>query len=223
MHIAGYNKTTLVDYPGKVAAILFLPYCNMSCAYCHNKVLLEQEVPHVEEEEVLSFLKKRSGILDGVVITGGEPTLHRELPELIKKIKSFSYSIKLDTNGTNPDMLAELVSNRMVDYVAMDIKAPPERYPEVAGKNIDVEAVQRSVQFLLKGDSDYEFRTTFAPMLQKEDILKIATWIRGTRRYYLQQYRPTDTYSLPAHSDAYLEETAKKVREEIGVCDLRGL
>lgn len=195
MKICGLNKTTLLDYPEHVAATIFIGGCNFRCPFCHNGdlVLNSGEMQGYSEEEVLSFLKKRKNVLEGVCITGGEPTLYKELPKFISKIKELGYMVKLDTNGSNPDMIEELISKKMLDYVAMDIKAPILGYDKVCGTNVEIEKIEKSVELLKVGEVPYEFRTTIVKELHsKEDILEIGEWLHGAEKYYLQSYQETD-------------------------------
>ena len=170
MKISGIQKLTLLDYPGTVACTLFTAGCNFRCPFCHNAMLVlpEQiEDASLSEDEVLGFLKKRQGVLDGVAITGGEPLLHRELPELLGKIKALGYKIKLDTNGSNPELLRGIIENRLVDRVAMDIKNAPKAYGTTVGvAGLDIAPIERSKDMLLFGDIDYEFRTTVVQGIQ---------------------------------------------------------
>ncbi|MCR5267301.1 MAG: anaerobic ribonucleoside-triphosphate reductase activating protein [Lachnospiraceae bacterium] len=202
MIINGLQKTTLLDYPTKVAATVFFGGCNFRCPFCHNMnlVLHPEEALSLSEEEVLTFLKSRQGILDGVCITGGEPTLQKDLPAFIGKIKDLGYAVKLDTNGTNPKMLSDLVSRDLLDHVAMDIKTAPDRYPEVCGlTDPDLAAIRESVSFLLTSDISYEFRTTVVKEYHTEEVmLLIGEWIRGAKAYYLQSYK--DSEFVPDHS-----------------------
>ena len=188
MHISGLQKTTLLDFPGKVACTVFLAGCNLRCPFCHNASLVTS-IPDamMEEGEFFAFLRKRQGILDGVCVTGGEPTLRKDLPDFIAKIKSLGYAVKLDTNGTNPEMVQALLPS--LDYVAMDIKASPERYSAVCG-GIDLLAdVKESVRILMAGSTDYEFRTTCVhPFHDPEDMASIGKWLRGAKQYYLQNF-----------------------------------
>ena len=195
MKICGLNKTTLLDYPGCVAATVFAGGCNFRCPFCHNGdlVLHSAKMKEYSEEEVLNFLNKRKNVLEGVCVTGGEPTLYSDLPEFIAKIKAMGYKVKLDTNGSNPKMLKRLVEGKLVDYVAMDIKAPVSEYNKVCGVQVDTESVQQSVAYLKQGEVPYEFRTTVVKELHtKQDILEIGKWILGAENYYLQSYRETD-------------------------------
>ena len=197
MEIAGLQKLTLLDYPGKVACTVFLAGCNFRCPYCHNAELIDRILPPVMSgEELLGFLKKRRGLLDGVCVTGGEPTLRGgELRDLIRDIKALSFAVKLDTNGTRPDLLEALCAEGLVDYVAMDIKNSPDRYPETAGVDApQMDRIRESVRFLLDGTVDYEFRTTVVrELFDDNSFLGIGPWIRGAKRYFLQSFEDRDT------------------------------
>tara|TARA_Y100000310_G_C20697519_1_gene826766 strand:- start:5518 stop:6213 length:696 start_codon:yes stop_codon:yes gene_type:complete len=191
LNIKGFQKTSLIDYPDKVSSIIFLSGCNMRCPYCQNRDLVvnHEKLPDIEEKDVLDYLKAKSKWLDGVVITGGEPSLHDGLKEFIRKVKQLNFLVKLDTNGTNPGVLKELVDENLLDYVAMDIKAPLERYDEVAKVKINKEDVQRSVDIIRSSDVDYEFRMTCTPsLIKKEDIIKIREWLKGSKRFIFQQF-----------------------------------
>ena len=198
MKICGLQKMTLLDYPGRVACTVFLGGCDMRCPFCHNSTLADGTSPEVMgEEELLSFLEKRRGLLDGVAVTGGEPLLREENLDLLRSIRRLGYSVKLDTNGTHPDRLRRVIGEGLAQYVAMDIKNSPERYAETAGlKQLDLRPVQESVTLLLEGRTDYEFRTTVVAELHDEDSFrKIGPWIRGARRYFLQKF--TDRETVP--------------------------
>ncbi|MFH1696981.1 MAG: anaerobic ribonucleoside-triphosphate reductase activating protein [Candidatus Diapherotrites archaeon] len=194
MDIAGLQKTTLIDYPGKVACTVFVAGCNFRCPYCHNPDLVQagREIPKMPRQgEFFKFLAKRKKWLDGVCITGGEPTLNAELPEFIGKIKAEGFLVKLDTNGTNPKLLGELIKGGLVDYVAMDIKAPLEGYDKVVGVKVDTAAIKESAAMLMQGGVDYEFRTTVVPELFGEkEAREIAKWLKGAKKYYLQTFNP---------------------------------
>lgn len=238
MKISGLQKLTLLDYPNHIAADLFLAGCNFRCPFCQNSSLVLPEListdqsPGVSEDELFYFLQKRAGILDGVCITGGEPTLHKELPDLIRRIRTLGYRIKLDTNGTNPDMLAALCSEGLLDFIAMDIKSGHKNYPEIAGLNGNyaelLKNVEVSVDFLLSGKIDYEFRTTVVKGLHtSEDFEDIALWIKGCRSYWLQSFRNCDYILLPNHPfSACTEEEMHHfltiVRTTIPHAELRG-
>lgn len=197
MNIGGFQKVTLIDYPGKIAATVFTMGCNFLCPYCHNSELVDgkksKDQPRTDQAEIFKFLATRQGLLEGVCITGGEPTLQPDLPAFIKKIKDLGFLVKLDTNGSNPQMLANLLAEKLVDFVAMDIKAPLEKYKKVVGENINLEDIQRSVD-LVRQTPDYEFRTTVLPALHtRKDILSIGRWLQGSKKYYLQQFKPNKT------------------------------
>ena len=232
MKISGIQKLTLLDYPGTVACTVFTAGCNFRCPFCHNAMLVlpEQiEDASLSEDEVLSFLKKRQGVLDGVAITGGEPLLHRELPELLGKIKALGYKIKLDTNGSNPELLRGIIENRLVDRVAMDIKNAPEAYGTTVGVAVlDIAPIERSKDMLLRGDIDYEFRTTVVKGIHTEDsLIGAAKWIEGAKEYYLQQFKDSGNLILPDGLAAYDEKDmhalADAVREYVPAVQVRGV
>ena len=229
MKICGFNKTTLLDYPGCVAATIFLGGCNFRCPFCHNGdlVLKSGQMTGYEEKEVLAFLKKRRNVLEGVCITGGEPTLHAELPEFISKIKELGYLVKLDTNGSNPEMLKSLVKEKLIDYVAMDVKAPLTKYEKACGVAVDVEKIKQSVEFLKKGEIPYEFRTTVVKELHTgEDILEIGRYLRGASKYFLQSYEESeqnlckDFTAMPREELFLLEQ---ELKTEIEYVKVRGV
>ena len=223
MLIAGLRKTSFLDYPGQPCAVVFTPYCNMNCTYCHNEEILRGGVPLVPEAEVVDYLEKRAGTLTAVTVSGGEPTLQQDLVPFIERVRVLGYRVKLDTNGMKPNVLQQLLLRELVDYVAMDIKASPEQYDAVTRVHCDLEAVRRSIYLLQHSGVAHEFRTTFAPELSTEDILGAAMLVQGAQRYFLQQYRPRKDEDLPAHPPSYVQETAARVREAIGVCEVRGL
>lgn len=192
MHIGGLQKLTLLDYPGRVACTLFLPSCNLRCPFCHNPSLVLPERMEPEgwtEQAVLDFLGTRRGKLDGVCITGGEPTMQKDLPELIRKIRAMGFSVKLDTNGTHPAVLKNLMAEGLLDYVAMDIKNCPEYYSETVGGMDILNPVRESVRLLMEGDLDYEFRTTVCrPFHTMQRMTGIGRWLRGAKRYFIQNF-----------------------------------
>ena len=213
MLIHGLQKMTLLDFPGKVACTVFFDGCNYRCPFCHNSELLGVGFPPLMDDgELLSFLEKRKGILDGVCITGGEPLLQKEL--LLEKIKTMGFLVKLDTNGSFPDILEDLIARGLVDYVAMDIKNSPQRYAQTVGRErFDLTQVEKSIALLLKGTVDYEFRTTVVAQLHNEETIhEIGKWIRGAKRYFLQCFVPRDTV-LQAGLDAPAEEDMKRYAE----------
>lgn len=223
MLIAGFRKTSFLDYPGQPCAVVFTPHCNMNCTYCHNEQILRGSVPLVPEAEVLSYLEKRVGLLPAVTVSGGEPTLQQDLVPFVERVKALGFLVKLDTNGMKPAVLQQLLLRGLVDYVAMDIKASPEKYDAVTRVRCDLDAVRRSIYLLQNSGVAHEFRTTFAPELTAEDVVGAAELVRGTERYFLQQYRPRKDEDLPAHPPSYVRETAEQVRQAIGVCEVRGL
>ena len=192
MRIDGLQKMTLLDFPGKVACTVFTGGCNFRCPFCHNASLVTKlpEKPDYSEDEILSFLEKRTGLLDGVAITGGEPLLNPDIADFIRKIRSMGYAVKLDTNGSFPERLKAIVGEGLVDYVAMDIKNRKEKYAETIGlKNLDLSKIEESIEFLKTGAVDYEFRTTVVEQFHTvEDIRAAAEWISGAKRYFLQNF-----------------------------------
>ena len=196
MIIQGLQKTSLLDYPTKVAATIFFGGCNFRCPFCHNMdlVLHPEHGLSLTEEDVLSFLRSRQGILDGVCITGGEPTLQKDLPLFIEKIKQLGFCVKLDTNGTNPAMLQMLIDAGLLDYVAMDIKAAPQDYAKVCNvSNPELPLIEQSISLLLAGKIPYEFRTTIVREYHNEESMKqIGEWIRGAGAYFLQSFKDSD-------------------------------
>lgn len=192
MLIAGLQKLTLLDYPGKTACTVFAPGCNFRCPFCHNALLVTHKVEElISEEEFFSFLSKRQGILDGVCITGGEPTLQKDLIPFMEKIKEMGFLLKLDTNGARPDALKEVLSKGLADYVAMDIKASPERYAEAVGiADFDTDKIKKSISLLEKSGVAHEFRTTVTDELHsEEDFQKILSLFSESTPYYLQQFK----------------------------------
>lgn len=215
MRISGLNKLTLLDYPGKMACTVFLAGCNVRCPFCHNAslVLDPTSQPEITEEELMTFLDNRKGILEGVCVTGGEPTLSNDLPEFLRKIKDKGYFVKLDTNGTNPDMIEKVIS--FVDYFAMDIKNSKEHYAETVGVgNFNIEPIERSIEILMKRAEDYEFRTTVVAELHAvEDFDNIGKWIAGAKALYLQRFK--DSGDIIGRGFSAPSEDLMKKAEEI--------
>ncbi len=199
MKIAALEKLSLIDYPKLLSAIIFTQGCNFRCHYCYNPMLVwpqsdirnkGKDYSHVLESDLFLFLEERKKKLEGVVITGGEPTLHADLPEFIKKIKKVGYKVKLDTNGTNPDMVARLVKDKLIDYIAMDFKAPLEEYYKVVNVKLDFNKIAKSVKIIRESGIDYEFRTTIVPgLLGSKEIEKMGKFLKGSRAWYLQQFK----------------------------------
>ena len=236
MKIGGLQKLTLIDFPGRLAATVFLTGCDFRCPFCYSaELVLPQRIkeqPEITQKELFNFLKDRKGLLEGVVICGGEPTLNKNLPLFIKKIKKDGYLVKIDTNGSNPKMLEILLKKGLIDYVAMDIKAPKEKYGRAVGmaecwtdrmmKNID-----KSINILKESGIDFEFRTTVVPqLLEREDILKIARWIKPAPKYYLQNFRPEKTIDprferIKPYPQEYLLGIQKALSPFFDICRVR--
>ena len=198
MEIHGLQKMTLLDFPGRVACTVFLGGCDYRCPFCHNYELADGSAPPIMDEgELFAFLEKRRGLLDGVAITGGEPCLRPDLPDLMRRMRQMGYAVKLDTNGAHPDRLAAILREGLADYVAMDIKNSPAKYARTAGlERVDLEAVCRSVKLLMAGDTEYEFRTTVVDELHEAaDFEAIGAWIAGAKHYFLQAF--ADRESVP--------------------------
>lgn len=216
MKICGFNKTTLLDYPGRVACTVFLGGCNFRCPFCQNSSLVVDpgSQPTLNEAEFFEFLRKRRGILGGVCVSGGEPTLSEGLEDFLGKIKDLGYEIKLDTNGSRPDTVKKLAAAGLIDKAAMDIKACPERYGTLTGlSEPDIDAVRETADFLMQGKLDYEFRTTVVKELHTErDFREIGRWLSGAKEYYLQAYKDSDGVLEPGFSSYSLDEL-KRFRE----------
>lgn len=197
MLIAGFQKLTLLDYPGKIAAIVFTQGCNFACGYCHNPemipLLKTQKDTALEPEKILQFLTTRKGLLDGVVITGGEPTVHQDLPEFLKSIKDLDFQVKLDSNGSNPDMLEKIIKNELADFFAMDVKATLSKYKKLVKIEV-AENIRKSIRIIKDSGIDYEFRSTILPSTHSEDDIRdIGKLIKGAKNWHLQSFRPTKT------------------------------
>lgn len=230
MKIKGLQKLTLLDYPGKVACTVFLGGCDFRCPYCHNMdIVLDSEADDfIEKEYLMSFLRKRASMLEGVCITGGEPLMSADVEDFIKEIRALGYSVKLDTNGSYPERLADLVSKGLVDYVAMDIKHSPEKYTAAAGCATPlVGKVKQSVAFLLEGHVPYEFRTTVAkPLHSVSDIEEIGKWIGGDSPFFIQCFADRTTVpdkTLSAPDRAELELMLDAARKYLPRAELRGI
>ncbi len=211
----GFNKLTLLDYPGKLACTLFTGYCNFRCPFCHNAelVLRPDSQPTLDAERVLELIKARASKLEGVAITGGEPTLNKDLPDFIRRLKDETgLAVKLDTNGTNPDMLKKLISERLLDYAAMDIKSSPDGYARAVGlSGVSMSEIFDSVDILTNSGLPYEFRTTVVEGIHTEaDFSKIGKWIRGAKHYYLQAYKDSGDLIAP---DGLKSPSAEKLEE----------
>ena len=228
MKIHGLNKLTLLDYPEHMACLIFTGACNYRCPFCHNAslVLNPGSQPAISEEEILAFLQSRKGILEGVCITGGEPTLQEDLPSFIRKIKDMGFRVKLDTNGSRPGILKALLDENILDYVSMDIKNTPAKYLSTIGlpapqdgnfsDNLIISSVRQSAEILMRSSIPYEFRTTVVKELHsEEDLLTIGKWLNGARAYYLQSFRDSETLvgAAPGQFHAYEPEQMRTFRD----------
>jgi len=230
MKIGGFQKTSLLDYPDSISAIIWTVGCNFRCHFCYNRNIVFGDVDLFPEEEVLSFLEKRKGLLEGLVITGGEPLLQEDIVDFVDKVKKLGYLIKIDTNGSYPEKLKELIDKKLVNYVAMDVKAPKNKYDKLTGVKTDVEKIEKSIEIIKNSGIDYEFKTTFAPeLLTKEDILEIAKWLEGSKRFYLQQFKndvplvSPKLQNVAPYPKEKLIETLKEIKPYFEFCDVRGI
>ncbi|MBU3964565.1 anaerobic ribonucleoside-triphosphate reductase activating protein [Patescibacteria group bacterium] len=232
MKIGGIQKSTLIDYPGKVSATIFVSGCNFKCGFCHNPelVLVEEIKKHqcISEEKIWEFLEERKGFLDGVVICGGEPTIYDDLPDFIEKIQDMGFLIKLDTNGSRPEILQQMIELNLLDYVAMDVKAPKKRYKAVVGADIDVGQIEKSIKLLKKGVIDFEFRTTLVPgLVERKDVLEIVKWISPAPKYFLQNFQSqgkiidSKLSKVRPFQDGYLEKLKEEITPHFDVCQIR--
>lgn len=218
--IGGLQKLSLVDFPGRTAACIFTLGCNMRCGYCHNPelVLPEQFLDAIPVDTVLDWLDTRRGKLDGVVISGGEPTIHDDIPLLARELKSRGFAVKLDSNGTRPSMIAEMIEDGLIDFVAMDVKGPLETYSEIAARPIDTDAIQQTIQLLIQSGIDHEFRTTIVKsQIPISDFEKIGQLVHGAKRFALQHFKPGITVSPQFENETTYGdeefETIKKIME----------
>lgn len=230
MIIKGLQKLTLLDFPGKTACTVFTGGCNFRCPFCHNAALVtELDKEFIPENEFFDFLSSRKDKLDGVAITGGEPLLNKDIGEFIAKIKALGFAVKLDTNGSFPERLEELLSKNLLDYVAIDIKNSPEKYALTVGiASVDVESVQKSVRLLIDGSIDYEFRTTVpSELFEEKDFEAIASFISGAKRYYIQQFKDSGNLIeeglFTAEKKETLERYAEIVKKTVEHVEIRGV
>lgn len=227
MQIGGIQRFSSIDFPKRIASVLFTVGCNFRCPFCHNHELVIGPFPRISEEEIFEFLKSRVGQIDGVVISGGEPTLHHDLPEFIIKIKNLGFEIKLDTNGTNPGILQQLIDNQLLNYVAMDIKHTWDKYHQLTGTQVDIEQIKKSVSMLINSDIEYEFRTTVIQQIHTlDDIIEISKNIRGAKYYAVQEFIPAKTLDekfskYTSFDKKDLQNIRHKIEENIEVFDIR--
>lgn len=228
MKIAGLQKLTLLDYPEKMACTVFTHGCNFRCPFCYNSPLVTDELrSEISEDEFFAFLSSRKGILSGVCITGGEPTLQKDLPDFIKKIKAMGFLVKLDTNGYNPSVLKALLQENLLDYVAMDIKNSKEKYSLTCGIDIDISRIEQSMEILKASGIDFEFRTTIVKEFHGEKELRdISLWLEGQKKYFLQQFKDNGSViecGLSSLSEDEMKKSAKIISAKVPNVVLRGI
>ncbi|MCL2846318.1 MAG: anaerobic ribonucleoside-triphosphate reductase activating protein [Firmicutes bacterium] len=228
MKIAGFQKNSFIDFPGKIASVIFLGGCNMRCYYCHNYNILCSSSNTHDFANILPQIRDQLGFIDAVVVSGGEPTLYPHLEQLIREIKGMGLLVKLDTNGTNPRLMKKLVGEGLVDYVAMDIKAGPTKYDQITMVKNPMDKIRESIQFLIGQDNvNYMFRTTLAPILGADDMAEIAELIRGAKTYQIQQFVPNEfsndqSVIMFPHTLAMAQGFADIIGESVGEVLLRG-
>ena len=218
MIVKGLMKTSLIDFPGNIAAVIFTAGCNMRCPFCHNAklVLNSKELKKYNEEEIFSFLKTRKHLIDGVCITGGEPTLYKDLPDYIRKIRAMGLKVKLDSNGTNPQMLKYLFDEKLIEYIAMDIKHTPDKYIVAAGADTPMTKIKESIKLIRESGVDYEFRTTILPEIHsKKDIIEIGKWLSGCMQYSIQNFVPNEDMFNPNLSKRFTEVEMVALKQEL--------
>ncbi len=219
MNIGALQKFSLIEYPGRICAILFTQGCNFRCPYCYNRDLVEPDLfkPPLDENEIFAFLEKRRGKLDAVTITGGEPTIQPDLVPFIGRLREMNYLVKVDSNGSRPDVLSLLIQSRLVDYIAMDIKGPLEKYRDITRSKVDPKMIQESIRLIMNSGVDYEFRTTVVKsLLSRDDLLKVAQLIQGARRYALQSFISlTPLEPEFAKETSYSDEDLRLLLDEI--------
>lgn len=230
MKIGGFQKLSTVDYPGHLCCTIFLMGCNLRCKFCHNPRLVNMpdHTENVTLKDIVTFLEKRKGILEGVCISGGEPTVHKDLESLIRQIKVMGYKVKLDTNGTNPEAVKNLIDQGLVNYVAVDIKATAEKYEEVAGCGVNTDNIKKTIEIVMNSKVDYEFRTTFLPDLDEKDISEIAKSLAGSKRYVVQQFRNNTTLSeeyigRKPYDPQYIRNVVDGIKPLFASCEVRGI
>lgn len=230
MKLGGFQKTSLLDYPDNISAIIWTVGCDFRCPFCYNKDLVLGKVGNIPEEEIFAFLEKRKGIIDGLVITGGEPLMQKDIVQFAEKVKKLGYLIKIDTNGMHPETLKELIDKKLVDYIAMDVKAPKKKYYSLTGVVTDIKKIEKSIEIIKNSKIDYEFKTTFAPgLLGKHDIIEIAKWLKDSKKYYLQQFKnnvplvSSKFQDVEPYSSDELIETLNAIESYFEICEVRGI
>ncbi len=227
MEINGLMKLTLLDFPGKTACTVFFAGCNFRCPFCHNASLVKGDAESISYDSFFSFLKKRQGLLDGVAVTGGEPLLRQDIRDFLRRIKELGFLVKLDTNGSFPEKLKEIIDGGLCDYVAMDIKSSPEGYERAIGCKVDIEKIKKSVEILKSGAVDHEFRTTVAKgAIELSDVEGIGKWLEGSEKYFLQGFVDSGDIlgeGCSAFSKEEMEDMLKAVQKYIPKASLRGV
>jgi len=229
MKFGGLQKTSLLDYPNMLSAIVWTVGCNFRCPFCYNKDLVLGKSDIISEEKILSFLKKRKGMLEALVITGGEPLMHKDIIDFLEKVKKLDHLIKIDTNGSYPKRLQEIVDKKLVDYLDMDVKAPKKKYDKLTGVKTDIKKIEQSIKIIRNSGVDYEFKTTFVPdFLTKEDIIEIGKWLEGSKQFYLQQFKndtpliSPDLQKLVPYPKKVLVDTLEEIKPYFQKCEIRG-
>jgi len=230
MKVGGLQKTSLLDYPVILSAIIWTAGCNFRCPFCYNKQLVLGKTEIISEETILSFLEKRRGVLEGLSISGGEPLLQDDIVDFTEKVKKLNYLIKIDTNGAFPEKLKELIDKKLVDYVSMDVKAPKEKYDQLVGVKTDISKIEQSIDLIKNEAPDYEFKTTVVPdMLNKKDIVEIAKWLEGSKQFYLQQFKSDSPLvssklnDIVPYSKEKLSDMLHDIKPFFKNCSLRGV
>ena len=230
MNIGGIQKTSLLDYPDLISSIIWTVGCNFRCPFCYNKDLVFGNVENIDEKDIIHFLNKRKGLLEGLVISGGEPLIQNDIVNFCEKVKKIGYYIKIDTNGTSPEKLQKLIDKKLVDYIAMDIKAPKKKYSDLTNTKTDITKIEKSIDIIKKSNLDYEFKTTFVPnLLKKEDIIEIAKWLKGAKKFFLQQFKSDASLIsskleliVPYSKEEFLD-IIEKIKPFFKICKARGI
>ncbi|MFH1398855.1 MAG: anaerobic ribonucleoside-triphosphate reductase activating protein [Candidatus Woesearchaeota archaeon] len=227
MLLGGLQKLSLIDFPDKISCIVWVMPCNFRCPYCYNPDLVHAVAKPISETEFFKFLGTRKGLVDGVVVTGGEPLIQKDIEQFLNQIKKHGFLVKLDTNGSNPALLKRLTQAKLIDYIAMDIKAPHHRYQEVTEAEVDTNTLKQTITYIMGSGIDYEFRTTVVPgLVEKEDIVEIARNIKGAKKYVIQAYYPSETLdakyaNIKPHSSKQLKDMCDAAKPFVGNCSIR--